>query len=336
MDRLRTAVLGLGSIGLATARLVLDRRGMELAGAADADPAKAGRDLAELLGGGAPTGLVVERDFAALLARVRPEVVFLCTSSRLPEVADDVRRAARAGAHVVSSCEEMLLPDLQHPELARALDDAARAGGVTVVGTGVNPGFVLDFLPAVASAVCREVRRVVATRVVDAGTRREALQRKVGAGMEVAEFRRLAAAGRIGHVGMRESVALLGRALALDLDAVTQTVEPVVAERDLATRFFAIPAGRVAGIRNLGIGSRGGGQGGERLVELRLEMFVGAPDPRDEIRLDGDPPVHLRLEGGVPGDDATAAILVNTARQAAAAAPGLKTVLDLPPPRLAR
>ncbi len=332
MTTLRTVVVGLGSIGLATARLVLDRTGMELAGAADSDPAKAGRDLGELAGLDAPTGLVVDGDFAALLARARPQVVFLCTSSRLPDVADDLRRAAAAGASVVSSCEEMLLPDHQHPELARELGAAAKAGGVTFVGTGVNPGFVLDFLPVVASAVCRDVRRVFGTRIVDAGTRREALQRKVGAGMEVEEFQRLAAAGRLGHVGMRESVALVGRALALGLDEVVQTVEPVVAERDLTTRYLSVPAGRVAGIRNLGIGRRDG----ERVVELRLEMYVGAADPVDEIRLDADPPVHLRLEGGTPGDEATAAILVNTARQALAAEPGLKTVLDLPPPRLAR
>ena len=259
-------------------------------------------------------------------------MVFLCTSSFLPDVAEDVRRAARAGANVVSSCEELLLPDFQHPELAGELDEAAKAGGVTVVGTGVNPGFVLDYLPVVASAACRELRGVRATRVVDAGTRREALQRKVGAGLSVDVFRERAADGRLGHVGMRESVALVGRALGFELDDVAQTVEPVIAERELTTPFVTVPAGRVAGIRNLGIGRRDD----EPLVTLRLEMYIGAPNPRDEILLLGEPPLFLRFDGGVPGDDATAAILVNTARQAVAAPPGLKTVLDLPPPRFAR
>ncbi len=332
MSALRVLSVGLGPIGLEAARLALAGRSLELVGAVDLDPEKAGRDLAELLGLDEATGLRVERDLAAALARARPDVAILCTGSTVPAVLADVERIVRAGAGVVCSCEELLWPALQHPELARRLDAAARSGGSAILGTGVNPGFVLDFLPVVLSGVSRRVERVRGVRILDAAARRLPLQKKVGAGLAVEEFRRLVAAGRLGHVGMRESVALVGHALGFDLDEVTQTVEPVVAERRIESAHLVVEPGRAAGIRNLGFGR----SGGETRVELVLEMYVGAPDPRDEIFLEGDPPLHLAIEGGTPGDAATAAILVNSLAGVAAAPPGLKTVLDLPPPRLAR
>ena len=331
-SRLRVLPVGLGPIGLATVRLALSRRSLQVVGAVDLDPAKVGRDLSALLELPEPTGVAVTGDLDEALARLRPDAVLLCTSSFLPAVREDLLRCARAGVSVVSSCEELLLPELQHPALAAEIDAAAREGGATILGTGVNPGFVLDFVPVVASAVAYEVRRVVGLRVVDAGKRRLPLQKKVGAGLSAEEFGARAAAGTLGHIGLRESVALVGRALGLALDEVTQTVEPVLAGEERRTAFLTVPAGAVAGIRNRGFGRARG----ETVVELDLQMYVGAPDPRDEIFLEGDPPVHLRFEGGIMGDSATAAILVNSTRQVVEAAPGLKTILDVAPPRLAR
>ena len=329
---LRTLAVGLGPIGIATTRLALSRRSLQLVGAVDLDPAKQGRDVGELVGLATPAGVKVEGDLEAALDRLRPDVVLLCTSSFMPAVREDLLRCCRAGVDVVSSCEEMLYPALQHPAIAAEVDAAAVAGGATLLGTGVNPGFVLDFVPVIASAVAYDVERVRGLRVVDAGRRRLPLQKKVGAGMARDEFVALAAAGKLGHVGMRESVALIGQALGLALDDVRQTVEPVIATEQRRTQFLTVEEGQVAGIRNRGFGT----SGGDMVIELDLQMYVGAPDPRDEIVLDGDPPVHLRFEGGIFGDSATAAIVVNSVHQVAAASPGLKTILDVAPPRLAR
>jgi 4-hydroxy-tetrahydrodipicolinate reductase len=329
---LRALAVGLGPIGLATLRLALSRRSLQVVGAVDLDAEKHGVDVATLLDLGPPTGVTVRGDLEGALTELAPDLVFLCTSSFLPAVREDLLRCCRAGVDVVSSCEELLLPELQHPELAGELDTAARRGGASLLGTGVNPGFVLDFVPVIASAVAYEVEQVRGLRVVDAGRRRLPLQRKVGAGLSAEEFATRAAAGTLGHIGLRESVALIGRALGFALDEVTQTVEPVLATEERQTAFLDIPSGAVAGIRNRGYGR----QEGRTLVELDLQMYVGATDPRDEIFLTGDPPLHLRFEGGIMGDTATAAILVNSARQVAAAPPGLLTVLDVAPPRLLR
>ncbi len=332
MNPIRVVSYGLGPIGLATARLALGRRSLELVGAIDIDPEKVGRDLGELLELDKKLGVVVESDAAAAFERLQPDVMLHCTSSFLPVVKDQLVQAAAAGVSVVSSSEELLVPDLQHPQLAAEIHAAALAGGATVLGTGVNPGYVMDFLAAVCSATCFDVRQVRCKRVVDAGTRRLPLQRKVGAGLTPAEFESQVQTGRFGHIGMRESVALLGRALGFELDSIEQTLEPVIAPEEHRTPFLTVPKDHVAGIRNFGLGKIGQ----ELVVELDLSMYVGAPDPGDEVRLIGDPDLHLRFEGGVPGDQATAAILVNTLHQVVNAEPGLKTVLDVAPPRICR
>ncbi|MGE0492394.1 MAG: dihydrodipicolinate reductase [Vulcanimicrobiota bacterium] len=331
MKRLRVVSVGLGPIGLAAARLALSKRNVELVGAVDVDPAKTGKDLGELLDS-PDTGVVIEAEARAAYERLKPDAILHCTSSFLPRVIDQLVEAAEAGVNVVSSTEELLVPDWRHPELAARLHQAALGGGATVVGTGVNPGYAMDFVAAVGSAVCFDVQSVHCLRVVDAGSRRLPLQQKVGAGLTIDEFKAREAAGGFGHIGIEESVVLLARALGFELDSVEYALEPVLSKTTRQTPFLTVEAGRVAGIRNFGYGRING----STVIELDLTMAVGADNPRDEVRLAGTPDLHLSFPGGIPGDLATAAILVNTLSQAVEAEPGLKTVLELAPPRLVR
>lgn len=328
MTKLRVVSFGLGPIGVRAAQLTLARRDLDLVGAIDVDPGKAGKDLGALFQPASTTGIQIDGDIGAL-DRLRPDVVIHCTSSFMPLVEEQILAICKRGIDIVSSTEELLVPDLQHPRIAKAIDAAASAAGATVLGTGVNPGFAMDFMAVVASAVTYSVRRVRCVRVVDAGTRRLPLQQKVGAGMTTAEFEAKKATGRFGHIGMRESVALIARALGFDIEHNEQSLEPVFATETRTTPFLTVPKGHVAGIRNIGRGRKGS----DVLVELDLSMYVGAPNPRDEIHLTGDPDVNLVFQGGIAGDSATAAILVNSIAQVVAASPGLKTVLDIAPPR---
>lgn len=330
VKKLRVISIGLGPIGMAAARLAAQKNSMELVGALDLDPKKVGRDLGELLGGTA-SGVLVESEASAALERLKPDIAIHCTSSFIPRVAEQLELVASKGVNVVSSSEELLVPDHRHSELAGKIEAAALRGGATVVGTGVNPGYAMDFLAVVASAVCYRVDGVKCLRVVDAGTRRLPLQRKVGAGLTVEEFEAKKAAGGFGHIGMEESVVLVSRGLGLEVDNVEQTLEPVVAKERFETKFLTVEPGQVAGIRNIGRGRFGG----QVRIELDLTMAVGSPHPRDEVELESEPKVKLSFPTGIPGDQATAAILVNTAHQVVQARPGLLTVLDLPAPRIA-
>jgi len=317
---------GLGPIGAAVLRIVAERPALRIVGAVDVDSAKVGRDVGAVAGLGRELGLGVDGDPAGALRRLRPAVVVHCTGSALATVMPQLREIVAAGASVVSTCEELSYPWTRQPELAEELDLLARERGVTVLGAGVNPGFVMDLLPLVLSGVTAGVRAIHVRRVVDASARRGPLQRKIGAGLTLAEFKERADHGAMGHVGLRESLHMVAAGLGWDMRDITDTLEPVMAETELATAYTNVRPGHVAGVHEV---ARGVTSAGKR-IELDLAMYVGAPDPRDEVVIDGEPRVHMVMQGGVFGDTATAAIVANAIPTVRAAAPGLHTMRDLP------
>jgi 4-hydroxy-tetrahydrodipicolinate reductase len=226
----------------------------------------------------------------------------------------------------VSTCEELSYPFRTFPELAAKLDAAAKDWGVALVGTGVNPGFVMDKLVVTLAAVSQRVDHAKALRVVDASKRRLPLQKKIGAGMTVDEFRAQVAAGVIKHVGLPESVAMVADSLNLAVEEITESIEPVVAQDRVQTEFLTVEAGQSAGVHQI---ARGLG-GGKELVYLELQMFVGAKDPADTIELKGHPNISLVIPGGSHGDIATASVVVNSIPVILDAAAGLRTSRDLP------
>lgn len=325
--KIRVIHYGLGPIGLAAAKLVLRKPDMEIVGAVDIAKEMVGKDLGEILGV-APLGVQVTDDAARLFAKTRADVVVHTAGSRMSRIAEQIEEIIRGGKNVVSSGEELLFATPENAEAAAKIDKLAKEQGVTVLGTGVNPGFVMDSLPLTLTGVCEEVREVHIERVVDAGTRRYPLQRKVGAGMTPELFRQKVAEKAMGHVGLRESLYLIADRLHFLFDEVREAVEPVIAEKPLKTDYFELKPGDVAGIRNIGEGFCKG----KKIVSLDLRMYIGAESPHDSIRIVGTPALSLRIEGGVAGDQATAAILVNSIPAVIAAAPGLVTVKDLPAP----
>jgi 4-hydroxy-tetrahydrodipicolinate reductase len=291
----------------------------------DADQQKIGRDLGELLGGAA-TGIPVAADAGATLDATRPDVVLHATSSTLSRVAPQLIAIAETGGNVVSTCEELAYPWTTQPQLAAELDVAARRAGVTLLGTGINPGYVMDALPLILTAPCAAVRAVRVLRVVDAGKRRGPLQRKVGAGMRTDEFAAGVRAGTIRHVGLPESLHMLATSLGWRLERSDDSIAPMIAEQPIDTEFVSVAAGQVAGVRQVARGFID-----EReVLNLELRMYVGAPDPQDTIAIDGDPQVHMTIAGGLHGDIATAAIVVNAVPSVIRAAPGLASMAEIP------
>lgn len=323
-DRLRIVQFGLGPIGQACARLVRDRPDLDLVGALDLDSGRVGRDVGEVLGREI-TGVTVRDDAAAALAAWAPDVVLHTTLSFLDRIEGQLLTCVAAGAHVVSSSEELFWPFEHDPGFCERVDAAARAASVAVVGTGVNPGFVMDLLPVVLSGVCARVDRVDVSRSVDAGRRRGPLQNKVGAGLSVDAFRQREAAGGFGHIGMVESAQALAAGLGWHGAEVAETFGPHLAEADHQTEHATVPTGSVAGIHQMATVR----VDGEVRATLTLTMAVGAPD-EDRVQIAGDPPLDVVVQGGTFGDTATVAALVNTATRIGAARPGLRTVLDLP------
>jgi 4-hydroxy-tetrahydrodipicolinate reductase len=313
-------LLGLGEIGQRIARAALARGGdIEVVGAVD--PEHAGRPLAELAPGASPE-LLVSDDPADAFSRARGGVALHATGSRLDAVLPEIEAAVRAGLYVISTCEELAYPGLDHEDAATELDRLCEERGVAVVGTGVNPGFVLDRLPALLAQTAGEVRHVRAVRVVDVGRRRSALRRKVGVALALEAFEQAVERGEIGHVGLAQSAALVAEScLGLSEYEVDEEIEPLVADED----GDEVQRGQVAGVHQV---ARVFAEERE-VVRLELTLAVGAEEPRDEVALDADPPVRVVVPGGIDGDVATAQLVLN-AVPAVLERTGLLTVLDLP------
>ena len=322
----RVALVGLGPIGIEVGKALLGRPHIEILGAADPAPTIAGRILSDVLGS-AVNGPTVDASTSALYARSagdrgRRDVVVLCTGSRLESVLPQIEEAIQAGFHVVSTCEELAYPELKNSVLGHRIDKKAREHGVGVLGTGVNPGLVMDRLALAAAAACVRVDRVKVTRVVDAAKRRGPLRAKVGAGLTKEEFLKGVAARKLGHVGLSESAAIIALGLGFPIEEITETIEPVLAKQETD----GVAVGHVLGLHQIALVQAGD----EVKVELDLTMAVGVADPSDTIAIEGDPPVNLRVSGGFHGDRATVGCVVNAIPFIVDASPGLHTVVTLP------
>ncbi|HVO13011.1 MAG TPA: dihydrodipicolinate reductase [Vicinamibacteria bacterium] len=323
---LKVAVAGLGPVGQSLARLLLHTPGVKLVAAVDSASVRTGQDLGTVLGLGRRLQVKVGAEPEGLLRRGRPDVAFVCSSSLLKDVRSTILSLVGRRVHVLTSCEELAYPVPQHLSAFREIDRLARARKVAVLATGVNPGFAMDVLVLALSAPCATVRRVAVTRVIDAGLRGLATQRGVGAGLNLGQFRRAVTEGNVRHVGLAQSAHMIAGALGWKLDRLDETLEPAIAPRDLDTAYLRIPAGAAAGIRQCARAYRGD----QLAISLDLQAYVGAESPRDHVLIDGDPPVDASVAGGVNGDAATAALLVNSLPRLLASPPGLRSAAELP------
>ncbi len=325
VERIRVLQYGLGPIGCAVARYAAERPDLELVGGVDVDPAKVGRDMGEVIGLGRPLGSPVVATLAQFLEQGKADVALHTTSSYFDLFHRQILELLEAGLDVISSSEELTFPWLAHPKEAEDLDAAARRNGRRVLGTGVNPGFLLDFLPLALTAICQEVEHIEARRIINASARRGPFQQKIGSGMTVEEFRSRVQAGRLGHVGLRESAGMVMHTLGKSLQRYEEKVEPLLAERPIRTSYVEVQPGQVRGLRQE---ARAYTEKGEFLA-LTFLASLEAEEEGDTIRISGRPNLEIRLQG-TNGDIATAAILVNAIRRVRKAPPGLWTMADLP------
>lgn len=327
----KVMIMGLGPIGAAVARQLLARSNFKLVAAVDIDPAKAGKDLGEVLGLPKKTGVKVATDATAAIRKARPQAAVLCTSSSLKRVWPQLESVIKMKLPIVSTTEELSYPWLSNRALARKIDAAARKAKVAVVGTGVNPGFAMDALPITLTAICERVDAVRVERVQDARIRRLPFQQKIGSGLTPEQFAEKVKDLTVRHVGLTESVAMIADALGWKLDRVTDEIQPQIAHTPVESQFLKVPAGRVCGIVQDGVGF----VSGEPRITLHMEAYLGAPETYDRVVIGGSPSLDVKASGGYHGDVATASITVNSIPRVLAAAPGLHTMRSLALPSFA-
>jgi 2,4-diaminopentanoate dehydrogenase len=327
---IRVIQLGLGEIGRRTIdALLVQSKHAKLVGVVDINPAFVGKSLREVMGGRKDIPpLTVAGSVRELLQRSRASlagsVAIMTTGSRTDIVKKTVEELIAAGIHTVSSCEELAFPTLRNPRMAAALDKTAQKKGVAILGTGVNPGFAMDAFALACTSPCTAVNHIKVIRNLDASKRRLQLQKKVGAGMSVAEVKKMIRGKLIGHVGLAESVAMIAAGLHWKLDDIREKFEPVVADHAVSSEYIQIQPGQVRGMWMRADGY----VGGKKKIELDLLMAFDA-DTFDEVIIDGTPPLLVRTKSGFPGEASTIGMLVNCARVAPTLEPGMRTMMDV-------
>lgn len=330
MEKVRVVLYGVGAMGSHIAKFLLEKEGVEVVGAIDVAEDKVGKDLGEVLGLDKQLSIAVSNDPDAVFSRVKADIMVHATTSFLKQVYPQIAKALEHGVNVVSTCEELAYPYITEPMLAQKLDKLARKHGVTVLGTGINPGFIMDTLAITLTGVCQKVERIKVTRIINAATRRVPFQKKIGAGLSVKEFRdRIERKTITGHVGLEQSISMIASALGWELDEIeVDPTEPIVAKTPVESEAIRVEPDQVAGLRQCSRGITGG----REVITLDLQAYIGAEEEYDSISIEGLPSLHMKIAPCIHGDVGTVAIVVNSIPKVLKAPPGLVTMKDLPIP----
>lgn len=325
---------GLGSVGMGMARLVSRRPGLSLVGAIDDSPGMAGKDLGDLFGFGERTGVVVNGDPEAVLVRARPDITMISAGSLFGEVAPKVLQAMEAGSNVVCLAEEMAYPWAGQADLAEKLDELAHAHGVTVLGIGVHPGFVLDTLVIALSGCCFDVERIRASRMTDLAYLDSGELKTRGIGMSPSHYvDGLERGTLISPLGLEQSIHLIADTLGWKLDDVTEARQPIIADTRREVPHLRVEPGQVAGCLYTAVGYVDGRP--RILLENPQQVVPEAEfvETGDIVEIEGEPPIRINLERSFPAEKGTIALAVNMIGAVLQSGPGLKTMADMPVPR---
>ncbi len=317
--------IGLGPLGQKIGRYIAERKGFQTVGAVDKNPTLIGQNFGQLSG---IEGLdvVITGNISEAIQATQPDVVVLSTVSDMVRITQQLREILPLGVSVVSTCEELAYPWDTSPDLSKEIDALAKANNVAVLGTGVNPGFLMDALPTFLTSVAQNVEFVEVKRFQDARHRRLPFQRKIGAGLTLEAFEAKKKTGTLRHVGLTESMQMIAHRMGWTLDKTEDILTPIIATETIETDAMTIPKGNAMGVKQIGRGYCGRAL----KIELNFQAAVGLAESFDEVSIKGTPNITSKIEGGVNGDIATCAIIINAIPQVLRASAGLKTMLDIP------
>lgn len=333
MGNVKVIMCGLGAMGSGMAWMVLQKRGIEITAAVDSNIGKIGKDLGEVLNIEENLNIKVSGDFYKTISETRADIVILAIDSFVKNVSPYIKYIVENKMNCITIAEEMAYPYTADKRLAEELNRLAKENNVTILGTGVNPGFVLDTLIITLSAACRKVHSITASRINDLSPFGTTVMRTQGVGTTVDEFERGIVDGSIvGHIGFQQSIPMIAKALGIEIDEIIETRDPIISNTHRETPYVTIEPGMVAGCSHVGYGMRDG----KAVITLEHPQQIHPQsegvDTGDYIYIKGDPDLHFSIKPETPGGIGTIAVAVNMIPQVIASTPGLKTMLDLPIP----
>ncbi|MBN1944169.1 MAG: hypothetical protein JW797_00780 [Bradymonadales bacterium] len=323
---------GTGAMGSGMVKMMLDKPGyFQVVGGIKRRAVQGDADLGESLGLGR-IGAPVFNDPAAALA-LQADLVLHTTDSFTRTVYRELISIAESGKNCITIAEEMSYPWAKEPELAEQIHQAFEANRVTCLGTGINPGFILDLVIVLFSGAMIRVDRIEASRINDLSPFGTTVMRTQGVGTTPEEFHKGLKEGTIvGHIGFDESIRMIAGALGWTLDRVEQIREPIVSSVFRETPVVKVEPGMVAGCRHVGIGYVDGEPKIKLIHPQQIHPQLEGVNTGDYIRIEGDPGLNLSNVPEIPGGKGTIAVAVNMIPQVVRARPGLVTMLDLPVP----
>ncbi|MHA1986483.1 MAG: NAD(P)H-dependent amine dehydrogenase family protein [Promethearchaeota archaeon] len=324
--------IGLGPMGKIIANLLNKRKNVNLKGIVDIDPQFIGKNLSEILETDVKSDRIIESDLDTVLTKGKADVVIVATSSSLEKVAPLISKAANYGCNIISICEELSYPYRLYPKLSGELNTLAISKNITIVGTGINPGYLMDLLPIVITAPCQSVKSIKVTRMMNSAKRRVPFQKKIGTGLTVQEFHKKISNKEItGHVGLKESIQMIVAALGIEYDEIIELPpKEIVAEKQFKTSYGEIvPLGNVCGLQSKAYAKKQE----HKIITLDFVAYAGDHEEYDSVIIDGTPSIKQKIIGGVHGDLGTSAMVANLIPIVVGARAGLLTMKDIPVPR---
>lgn len=332
-ELIRAVVLGTGQMGGEMIRLLLRKTGVELCGVYGRRRERAGLDVGTAVGIDRSVGIAIEADLGPLLERTQPHVVLQATCSRLADAEGEVVACLERGVSVISIAEELAWPAASSPAWADAMSRRAAQCGAVLLGTGVNPGFVLDFLILALTGVCAEVESIRARRVNDLSAFGPAVLRSQGVGLTPEAFEAGVARGSVvGHVGFPQSIGMIAASLGWTIDRVDEMRTPIVSSVRRDTPIAIVEPGQVAGCLHTAVAYRAGRPAIELFHPQQIQPEREGVETEDLIEISGTPTLRMGGRPEIPGGIATAALAVNMIPRVLATAPGLYSMADLPIP----
>ncbi len=329
----RVLVLGTGQMGSRIARVVLQKEGLDLVAAYGRRVERAGMDLGQAIGLDRDLGIRISGKLSPLMDRARPQVAIQATCSRLADAIEEISTLVRHGVHVITIAEEMAYPFCSSPKMAHELHRLAVDHGAAVVGTGINPGFVLDLLVITLTGVCSEIQSIAAERINDLSPFGPAVLGSQGVGLTPAQFRKGLEDGTVvGHIGFPQSIHMIASTLGWEVERIEESREPIVSRVRREAPLVTVDPGHVAGCRHTAVAYREGRPVISLVHPQQVLPELEGVKTGDTIEIKGTPSIRLAGSPEISGGQGTSALAVNMIPRILDAAPGLHTMADLPVP----
>ena len=325
-----------GNVGTRALRTIIEHPRMELAGLYVSSPEKTGKD-AGTLAGLAPIGIAATSTLADIVALDADCVVYM----RQGTDPDELCALLASGKNIVTTRGDFHHPRSMDPALRARIEQACAAGGTSIYSTGSSPGFITEALAIPLLSLSRRHDCLTIDEYADMSSRDSPYMifNIMGYGADPGSFDQ----AKVDYIktDFAASLSQIADAMNLPIEAFTAIGEMSAARNTVHIAAGTIEKGKVAALRITVTGLRAG----KPVLRFRANWYCTTDIEADwslresgwRVRVEGDTPLDVNLTYPVAPEDYAAFTpgltghrAVNAIPAVCAAAPGIRTTVDLP------